>query len=238
MVNQFKPMETLSNFKEIKLDHPVDIIISQIRDLIITGELNAGDKLPPERKLSEKFGISRTYVRDAIKKLEFYGIVKTHPQSGTIIAGLGVTALEGLITDVLKMEGSDFHSLIETRLILESQTVKLAAKRRTEEDIVALQEALNLYEAKVKSGEQAIDEDLLFHIKIAEASKNNVLKSLMLVVTPDILNHFTKHNVCGGGKPFGALQEHKEILAHIIEQDGALAEKAMNNHLSDIINKK
>lgn len=231
-------MEILSNFKEIKLDHPVDVIIGQIRDLIITGELNAGDKLPPERKLSEKLGISRNYVREAIKKLEFYGIVKTHPQSGTIIAGLGITALEGLITDVLKMEGSDFHSLIETRLILETQTVKLAASRRNKADIEALEEALDLYEAKVKAGEQAIDEDLLFHIKIAEASKNNVLKSLMMIVTPDILTHFTKHNVCGGGKPFGALIEHKEILAHIINQDPIKAEEAMINHLSDIINKK
>ena len=231
-------METLSNFKEIKLEHPVDIIIGQIRDLIISGELNAGDKLPPERKLSEKLGISRSYVREAIKKLEFYGILKTHPQSGTIIAGLGITALEGLITDVLRMEGSDFHSLIETRLILEVQTAKLAAERRTDEDIEALEEALACYESKVKAGEQAIDEDLLFHIKIAEASKNNVLKSLMLIVTPDILIHFTKHNICGGGKPFGALLEHKEILAHIINQDSSKAEEAMISHLSDIINKK
>ena len=231
-------MEILSNFKEIKLEHPVDVIISQIRDLIISGELNAGDKLPPERKLSEKLGISRNYVREAIKKLEFYGIVKTHPQSGTIIAGLGITALEGLITDVLKMEGSDFHSLIETRLLLETQTVKLASERRTADDIIALQEALDQYEAKVKSGEQAIDEDLLFHIKIAEASKNNVLKSLLMIVTPDILIHFTKHNICGGGKPFGALVEHKEILSHIINQDPSRAEQAMINHLSDIINKK
>ena len=231
-------METLNNFKEIKIDSPVDIIIGQIRDLIISGELVPGDKLPPERKLSEKLGISRSYVREAIKKLEFYGIVKTHPQSGTVIAGLGITALEGLITDVLKMEGSDFHSLIETRLILEAQTAKFAAIRRTESDIEELEEALSLYEAKVKIGEQAIDEDLLFHIKIAESSKNNVLKSLMLIVTPDILTHFTKHNVCGGGKPFGALQEHKEILEHIKNQDPDKAEKAMINHLSDIINKK
>ncbi|WP_026950853.1 FadR/GntR family transcriptional regulator [Algoriphagus mannitolivorans] len=231
-------METLNNFKEIKIDSPVDIIIGQIRDLIISGELVPGDKLPPERKLSEKLGISRSYVREAIKKLEFYGIVKTHPQSGTVIAGLGITALEGLITDVLKMEGSDFHSLIETRLILEAQTAKFAAIRRTESDIEELEEALSLYEAKVKVGEQAIDEDLLFHIKIAESSKNNVLKSLMLIVTPDILTHFTKHNVCGGGKPFGALQEHKEILEHIKNQDPEMAEKAMINHLSDIINKK
>lgn len=231
-------METLNNFKEIKIDSPVDIIIGQIRDLIISGELVPGDKLPPERKLSEKLGISRSYVREAIKKLEFYGIVKTHPQSGTVIAGLGITALEGLITDVLKMEGSDFHSLIETRLILEAQTARFAAIRRTESDIEELEEALSLYEAKVKVGEQAIDEDLLFHIKIAESSKNNVLKSLMLIVTPDILTHFTKHNVCGGGKPFGALQEHKEILEHIKNQDPEKAEKAMINHLSDIINKK
>ncbi|MEM0992793.1 MAG: GntR family transcriptional regulator, partial [Bacteroidota bacterium] len=108
-------MDVLSNFQEITIETPVDKIIRQIRALITSGQLNAGDRLPPERKLAERLGVGRTSVRDAIRKLEFYGILKTLPQSGTIVAGMGITALEGLITDVLKIENSDFASLVETR---------------------------------------------------------------------------------------------------------------------------
>ncbi|RPJ73447.1 MAG: FadR family transcriptional regulator, partial [Alphaproteobacteria bacterium] len=79
----------INNFKKIVVTRPVDIIIDQIRELIVSGELKPGDKLPSERKLSEAFNIGRTHVRDAISKLEFYGILKTLPQSGTIVAGIG-----------------------------------------------------------------------------------------------------------------------------------------------------
>ncbi|MEL7424827.1 MAG: GntR family transcriptional regulator, partial [Bacteroidota bacterium] len=125
----------LENFSEIKVDSPVDKIIKQIRALITSGQLAPGDRLPAERKLAEKLGVSRTNVRDAIQKLEFYGILKTLPQSGTVVAGMGITALEGLITDVLRLEKSDFASLVETRVVLEVKAAELAAVRRTENDL-------------------------------------------------------------------------------------------------------
>ena len=78
--------DVLSNFTEIEVEKPVDKIIRQIRELISSGQLRPGDKLPSERQLSERFGLGRTNVRDAIHKLEFYGILKTLPQSGTFVA--------------------------------------------------------------------------------------------------------------------------------------------------------
>lgn len=227
--------ELLSNFREIKIEKPVDKIISQIKDLISSGQLSAGEKLPSERMLSERFGVGRTHVRDAIRKLEFYGILKTLPQSGTVVAGLGVTALEGLISDVLKLEGTDFHSLVETRVILESNSAHLAARRRTDEDIEGISTALAAYEYAVKNGRPSVEEDLLFHLKIAEASKNTVLNSLMLIVTPDILDFFRENDVCSGDKPLGALEEHHIIFNHIINQEADLAETAMYAHLHDIL---
>ena len=225
----------LENFSEIRVESPVDKIIRQIRELITSGQLSPGDKLPPERKLSEVFGVGRTNVRDAIKKLEFYGILKTMPQSGTVVAGLGITALEGLITDVLKLEKSDFSSLVETRVILETQSAQFAAQRRTSDDIVAIEKALLAYEEKVKNGESAVEEDLMFHLKIAEASKNSVLNSLMLVITPDIVNSFTELKVCTDVRFVKAAEEHRMILQHIVDQDAEAAYKAMQNHLSDVV---
>lgn len=222
-------------FKEIVIETPVDKIIKQLRNLITSGHLNPGDKLPSERKLSEKFGLSRSYVRVALQKLEFYGILKTLPQSGTVVAGIGMTALEGLISDVLKIENSDFASLVETRVVLETEAAKFAALRRTEEDIVAIKKALNAYEEVVKKGLPAVEQDLIFHLKIAEASKNSVLKSLMLIITPDIINSFNKHNVCEDGRSYTSLNEHRIILEHIINQNANAAAMSMNTHLQDVV---
>lgn len=231
-------MDVLQNLKSIEIESPVDIIIRQIQDLITSGEIAPGTKLPSERKLAEKFGVGRSYVREAIKKLEFYGILKTHPQSGTLVAGIGITALEGLIADILKLHDEDFSSLVETRYILELQSARFAAMRRTDEDIAELKKALLEYEREVLEGNQAIEQDLMFHIKIVEASKNDVLKSLMLIITPDILRNYSSKNVCGDGKTYGALKDHKDILQAIINEDPDAAEQSMKDHLSEIVNTK
>ena len=225
----------LENFEEIRIETPVDKIIRQIRSLITSGQLKPGVRLPPERALAEKLGVGRSHVREALRKLEFYGILRTLPQSGTVVAGIGITALEGLISDVLQLENSDFASLVETRVLLENHAATLAAKRRTADDLISIQKALDAYEKKVLRGEQAVEEDLMFHLKIAEASKNSVLKSLMLIITPDIVNSFIKLDICKDGRFVKALEEHKIILDHITAQEPELAAEAMRIHLKDVL---
>ncbi len=224
----------LENFSEIKVESPVDVIIRQVRALITSGQLAPGDKLPAERKMAEKLGVSRGHVRDALQKLEFYGILRTLPQSGTVVAGMGITALEGLITDVLQLEESDFGSLVETRVMLEVQCVKLAAERRTADDLVQIELALAAYEEKIRAGESAVEEDLLFHLSLADASKNDVLKSLMMIITPDIISSYVKYRVCDDRTEMRAHFEHEEILRHIRNQDAVAVAEAMRRHLNDV----
>jgi len=225
----------LDNFQRIVVERPVDLIIDQIRTLITSGELEPGDKLPPERKLAEQFGVSRGPVRDAIQKLEFYGILKTQPQSGTYVAGIGLSALKGLITNVLQMEPADFSSLVEMRVILEVNAARYAAERRTADDIISIQNALDEYESKIKIDGHAVEEDLLFHIKIAEASKNQALKSFMLTITPDIVKNYIDLKVCGDGQFEKTVEEHRQIVEHIINQDAQAAGEAMRLHLNDVV---
>ncbi|MDD5186305.1 MAG: GntR family transcriptional regulator, partial [Paludibacter sp.] len=75
---------------------PEDIVISKIKELISSGVLKPGDKLPAERTLALDLGVGRTQIREALHKLEFYGIIKTLPQSGSVINGLDITTLDGL----------------------------------------------------------------------------------------------------------------------------------------------
>jgi len=227
-------MEILNNFSQIIVETPVDKIIRQIRDLITSGQLKPGDRLPSERKLCEKLGVGRTHLRDALRKLEFYGILKTLPQSGTIVAGMGLPALEGLITDMLGLQGNDFKSLVETRVILETNIAQLAALNRTDDDIIEIRNALDAHRIKFENNEDAVEEDLLFHLKIAEASNNSVLNSLMLIITPDIMQYFKKHDVCGEGRAEVAIEQHERLLQCIVDRKPEEAGQLIKEHLKDI----
>jgi len=205
-------------------------IISKIRDLMNFKNLEPGDKLPSERMLSEKFGVSRSNVREAIQKLEFYGILKSKPQSGTFVADIGQVAMNGMLEDILRLEDPDFKSLVETRILLELKTVRLAARRRTEEDLVKIKEALEAYSKKVENGEDAVQEDLLFHLAIAKASGNSTMNTLMLIITPEIITNFEKYHVCDKNMAFIGIGEHREIYEAIKAQDPQLAKEKMKVH--------
>lgn len=225
----------LDNLQKIIIENPVDMIIRQIKTLISSGELLPGEKLPPERKLAEHLGVGRSQVRDAIRKLEFYGILKTLPQSGTFVSGIGIVALEGLITDIMELEEHDFQSLVETRVHLEKQAAFDAANRRTSDDIIQLKNALKAYEDKVSIDESAVEEDLLFHLKIAEAGKNNVLKSLLMIITPDIVKNYNDLKVCNKTTIANTQKEHQQILDHIINRDAVASSNAMVHHLDGVL---
>jgi GntR family transcriptional regulator, transcriptional repressor for pyruvate dehydrogenase complex len=224
----------LNNFKEIGAQKPVDIIIRQVKELLISGQLKPGDKLPPERKLSEKFGVGRTSVREALKKLEFYGILKTRPQSGTFVASIGISALETLISDVLKIDSYSFLSLVETRELLEVASVSYACERHNCEDILKLETSLNSYLQKAEKQISAVEEDLMFHLTIAEIGKNKVLKSMLLIIIPDIISNYSIFNVCETSTN-KALEEHKLLFTQIKNRDAQSAVLTMKEHLNSVM---
>ena len=205
-------------------------IIRKIKELINYKNLEPGDKLPSERMLSDKFGVTRSNVRDAIQKLEFYGLLKSIPQSGTFVANIGVIAMNGMIDDILRLETADFKSLVETRILLELKTVRLASLRRSDEDLKDIKDALDAYSEKVLTGQDAVQEDLLFHLAIAKASGNSMINTFMLTITPQILIDFEKYHVCDKNQAILGIKEHTEIYEAIKKQDPKLAKQKMKDH--------
>ena len=226
------PKEDVSNleyFQEIEIEKPADLIIRQIQSLISSGKLKPGDRLPAERILCERFGIGRGYIREALKKLEFYGILKTRPQRGTIVASLGVKALEGLISNILKIQNQDFEALMEVRSLLEVQASRLASLRATDEDIEEIIQTHEDFRQQVESGNSGLEEDHLFHLKIAESSKNTVLSSLIGLIIPDIIAMSRRHQPDSRFRY--TLREHEEILSGITSRDPDSAAAAMEKHM-------
>lgn len=184
--------------------------------------------------LSEKFEVSRSNVREAIQKLEFYGLLKSIPQSGTFVANIGVVAMNGMIDDILRLEKSDFKSLVETRILLELKTARLAALRRTDDDLLQLNEALQAYKNKVDNGEEAVQEDLLFHLAIAKASGNSTMNTFMLIITPEIITNFKKHHVCDANLSQRGITDHQAIFDAIKDKNPQLAKQKMKEHFREL----
>jgi GntR family transcriptional repressor for pyruvate dehydrogenase complex len=214
-----------TNYFDIQKD-----IISKIRDLINLKNLESGDRLPSERMLAEKFNVSRGNIREAIQKLDYYGVLKSIPQSGTFIAGIGPIAINGIIESILRLEDPDFKALVETRILLELNIVSLAAQKRTDKDLEDLEVALNAYVKKVLKKEDAVQEDLIFHLAIAKASGNSAMNRLMMMITPDIIINFKKYHICSEDLLQIGIKEHQLVFEAIKNQDPILAEQKMKEH--------
>lgn len=210
---------------------PMDKVISKIKDLINSGVLKPGDRLPAERKMAADFGFGRTHIREALHKLEFYGIIKTLPQSGSIIKGLDINTLDGLISDVITLPNYDFYSLVETRCVLEVNAVRLSAERWTEKDMAALEKAHANFLKHMDTPDQ-VSYDFAFHRALAEASHNPVFKAMLLVVIPDIMTIYHEERICATDTV--ASDEHEHILNAVKNRDGELAATLMSSHLSGV----
>jgi GntR family transcriptional repressor for pyruvate dehydrogenase complex len=139
-----------------------------------------------------------------------------------------------MIEDILRLEEPDFKSLVETRILLELKTARLAALRRTDEDLVQIKEAMEAYKTKVLNGEDAVQEDLLFHLAIAKASGNSSMNRFMLIITPQIITNFEKYHVCDKGLAQEGIKEHQDVFDAILNQNPKLAKEKMKIHFKTL----
>ena len=129
----------------------------------------------------------------------------------------------------------DFASLVETWVLLEIESAKLAAQRRTFEDIEAIKRAQKIYADKVKMNQVAVEEDMMFHLAITDAGKNTALKSLLMTIMPDLIKAIIRIDIHKNVRAVSIIVEHEEILNNIISQESEKAASAMRRHLSDIL---
>ena len=125
------------------------------------------------------------------------------------------------------------EDLIQVRQILEVAAVKMAAERRTEEDLDDIKAAQKTFADQTLNYESGIEENLLFHLKVVSASQNEVLKSLFIKLIPDLLNLFNKTKHLDDTKYLKGIKEHDQIIDYIILQNSQAAEKAMEIHLEN-----
>lgn len=210
----------------------VETVLKYIKEQLYSGQLQPGERLPAERRLAEQLRVGRAHVRAALQKLEFYGIVQTFPQSGTVVAQEKMQVLERMITDALQIEQYDFASLVYVRELLEAEAVKLCARNRTEEDLAAIEAALKDCEEKFYTDER-VSKDFAYHQALARGAHNPVIASLLLVITPDVLRYYQRYRVCTVPSEEVSF-EHRELLRCVREQDEQGAVEMLHRHLRSL----
>lgn len=219
------------HLQKIKVRRPADIIIEQISDLITRRIIRAGQKLPAERVLSERFDVSRGSVREALRRLEFFGIVRTSPQSGTVVENLSEHVLIGLISNILNAGDTSPEMLIEVRGALEALSARLAAERVTPAQLSEIRKAQQRMREQADANAYTLEEDLLFHLKVAEATNNNLLRSLIALMGPDVLRFSHLHATYKNGRMHAAANEHDAIIDAIEHGPPEDAERLMKQHI-------
>lgn len=222
----------LEKLHAVAVERPADLVFQQLRRLIVDGVVKPGEAFPSERHLAERFGLNRIHVREALQRLEFYGLVRTRPQSATVVTSTGIRALDGLFADILTFDRDDVAALMETRAALETQTARFAAERASGDELAELRAAMDAFRAEVEAGRTGIEHDLMFHLKVAEASHNPVMRSLVGLLAPDIVKLAKADQTCADGRAAEALAEHETIMRAIESRDGDAAAKAMVGHMA------
>ncbi len=211
-----------------------DAIVEQIISLISRSLLKSGDRLPSERELCKRFGVGRTSVREALRSLTTMGIVDGRVGEGTFVADnrqhLGRTLQWGMLLD-----GNDVENLVETRLMLESNTAFWAATRAREEDLAAIATHLQGMEESVLDSELFLSCDLRFHLEIASATQNPILQRLVST-TRGYLQEWIKGSLkTSSGNAVDrarlSVEEHRAILMALVAREAEVAREAMAAHI-------
>ncbi|NLJ47435.1 MAG: FadR family transcriptional regulator [Treponema sp.] len=210
------------------------VVLEHLRDQIVSGSLKPGTKLPSERALGQTLGVSRGYVRKALAKLEHYGLIRTLPQRGTIVAGLGTKAISGLIASIGSLD-EDFGpvELFEIRALLETFAARKAAERAGSDEITEILKWHSEFRARADAGQRGLDEDHLFHLAIAKASGNPVCLALTSYFTPQIISLNADFAESDPDRFRRTFAEHDGIVRAILAGDPDASEKAMKSHMAE-----
>ena len=213
-----------------------DEIVEQIIDLISRDVLKPGERLPPERELCKRFGVGRSSLREALRSLAVMGILDGRVGDGTFVANNNKKYLEKILQWGLLLDRKTVEDLIDTRLMLESQTAFLAAQRATTENLQQLEETLRGLEESIEQPEKYLEFDLQFHLVIARATQNSILYSL-LSMTRGYLQEWIKGILAEPSTPGArtraklSLKEHRAIFQALQDGNAEEAREAMTEHI-------
>ena len=202
-------------------------VAGQITAWIEANGLSAGDRLPPERELATRLGVSRATVSQALVALEVVGVVAVRHGDGAVLTDASGSAK---VLDALRAHAKRLPDIIDARDALETKIAALAAARRTPDDLAAIEQALDVMSADIEAGGRGVEGDELFHAAVTAAAHSGLLAQMMGEISELILE--TRIESLGQpGRPKDSLAAHRRILESIRAGEPREAAIAMHSHV-------
>lgn len=208
-------------------------VARQLQDLISSGALEAGQRLPSERDLAERFEVSRPTIREAMIALEISGAVEVRSGSGVYVLGRGDKTVKVSVEDA-----PGPFEILEARRVIESEACALAAERISDQQLDRLAELLAAMEQENQQEDAAEKADQQFHDCIAQAAGNSAICATVgwlweLRNDSEISTRFFQRIREEGVRPI--IADHRAILEALQQRDPAAARQAMISHLQRVI---
>jgi DNA-binding FadR family transcriptional regulator len=203
-----------------------EVIVDQIRLLIRSGQLTAGDRLPSERELCERFGVSRVTVREALRVLEANGLVdiRVGARGGAFVTAPSSRMVGDALADLISLSSLSALEVTEAHMVFELGLVPLVCERATEEDIAALYELCDRGSAAIASGDDPVTLSTEWHSRFARSSHNRAITLLAESL------HDPGHDDTGHGHP--GVEEHRALVDAVAARDVERATELMRAHLA------
>nr|WP_241254684.1 FadR/GntR family transcriptional regulator [Brevibacillus sp. SYP-B805] len=212
-------------------------VADYLKNQILTGVYKPGDRLPSIRELGETLGVGQSTVREAISALKTLGLVTMRQGEGTFVTRLEPEEVWASFEPIRPMSTEDVISLLEVRKIIEAGIVRLAAERRSDEDLRLIERSLDDMAAAIKTKSLGEKADWAFHYALAVASHNPILTSIMQSLAETISKSLAAARVKMYQEKKSAerlLAEHRAIYTAVAEKDPGKAEEAMLAHLRGV----
>ena len=208
-------------------------VAREIQTMIQTGVLKPGEKIPSQRAFSQKFGVSRASLREALLTLETLGLIKTEPGRGTFVTGAGAGA-GGAMAPWRYADSYSVFDVFQTRLMLEGQIAALAAGRLTQTQLDEMEEATRQMEACWARQDLLanVEADLAFHGLIVSACSNAMLRALYQTVRQQVTE--TQRQpipITDPERMRDSIAEHRRIIAALKANDATAARREMEIHI-------
>jgi GntR family transcriptional regulator, transcriptional repressor for pyruvate dehydrogenase complex len=224
--------ETYPNVGKIPQGSLSLAVSRQLLELLASREIGAGSRLPSERDLSELFGVARNAIRDGLRPLALLGILEVRPGSGTYVKSTTADLLPDVVEWGLLLGEPTIRDLVEARIYLEAGLSELASQRRDGQTVRSLRSLVGKMR-DARSPEDFVKADLAFHLRLAEASGNDVLIGMLRNIRA-LLTVWIRRVVMNHPDLADLYAQHQEIFDAIVAQDPVAAGEAMKRHLVDV----
>ena len=225
-------------WQQIPRTRAYELVIRQVEDQILAGALSVGDRLPAERDLAAKLGVSRAAVREAMRAMEAQGVVRSGvgvgPDSGTFLTSMPSKALTQFLRLHMALANFPIDDVVETRIMLERWSARLAARQASADDLATMERLLDAMDAETADMRAFNELDTDFHVAMAEAAHNTLITEMTTAIRHSMrsmmLTSFRDH---GDWAQLSDLlrAQHRAIYDAIASHDQQRAADAVEDHL-------